>query len=117
MMPFAREGRTSWGRLQAFPAIKECFAVEEMPHTAGVVARMGEVAGEDADAVRILREAGFVILGVSNTSELCIWMESVNKVYGRTANPYDFSRTAGGVRVEKEPWWALAGLLLAWGPT
>lgn len=41
-------------------------------------------------------QAGFIILGVTNTSELCMWWESNNPVYGRTSNPYDFSRIVGG---------------------
>jgi fatty acid amide hydrolase 2 len=43
-----------------------------------------------------LREAGAIPLGVTNTSELCMWLESANRVYGRTNNPYDAGRTAGG---------------------
>lgn len=35
-------------------------------------------------------------MAVTNTSELCMWMESQNNVYGRTRNPYDLSRIVGG---------------------
>lgn len=76
--------------------VKESFALEGMPHTAGLVARVGVVADRDATAVRRLREAGAIPLGVSNVSELCMWLESNNCVYGRTSNPYDVSRIAGG---------------------
>ena len=76
--------------------IKEAFAVRDMPNTSGVVARRQIIASADADAVRLLKEAGFIVMGVTNVSELCIWMESTNPVYGRTSNPYDVSRTAGG---------------------
>ncbi len=41
-------------------------------------------------------QAGFVIVGVTNTSELCMWWESNNKVYGRTNNAYDHRRIVGG---------------------
>lgn len=54
------------------------------------------VAKEDASVVKRLREAGAIPLGSTNCSELCMWMESYNKVYGRTKNPYDPSRIAGG---------------------
>ena len=47
-------------------------------------------------AVARLRAAGAIPLGVTNTSELCMWMESFNKVYGITNNPYDPTRTVGG---------------------
>ncbi|MGM0575108.1 MAG: amidase [Myxococcota bacterium] len=76
--------------------IKECFALEGMPHTAGLVSRRGVVAGEDATAVGRLRGAGAIPLGVTNLSELCMWMESNNRVYGRTNNPYDPGRIVGG---------------------
>lgn len=76
--------------------IKECFALTGMPQTSGLVARVGYVAHEDATAVARLREAGAIPLGVTNTSELCMWMESDNKVYGRTNNPYDLARIVGG---------------------
>lgn len=35
-------------------------------------------------------------MGVTNTSELCMWMESANKLYGRTRNPFDPTRIVGG---------------------
>ena len=76
--------------------VKEAFALEGMPHTSGLVARKGVLATEDATAVRRLRAAGAIPLGVTNTSELCMWMESDNRVYGRTNNPYDAQRIAGG---------------------
>src|SRR5207253_4609005 len=76
--------------------IKESIALTGMPHTAGLVARKGTLAGADAPTVARLRAAGAIPLGVTNTSELCMWMESNNRVYGRTGSAYDPSRTAGG---------------------
>ena len=76
--------------------IKECFAFAGMPNTSGLVARKGTVADRDATAVARLRAAGAIPLGVTNLSELCMWMESHNRVYGRTNNPYDPSRIVGG---------------------
>lgn len=76
--------------------IKECFALHGMPNTSGLVARKGIVSTDDATAVRRLRDAGAIPLGVTNVSELCMWMESDNRVYGRTGSAYDPGRTAGG---------------------
>jgi fatty acid amide hydrolase 2 len=76
--------------------IKECFALTGMPHSSGLVARKHLRASEDAPAVARLRAAGAIPLGVTNLSELCMWMESNNRVYGRTRNPYDPARTVGG---------------------
>jgi fatty acid amide hydrolase 2 len=76
--------------------IKEAFALEGMPNSSGLVSRAGVRATTDAVAVRRLRAAGAIPLGVTNVSELCMWMESDNKVYGLTRNPYDPARTVGG---------------------
>ena len=76
--------------------IKESIAVEGMPYTAGVVARRGQTAPETASTAARLLAAGAIPLGVTNTSELTMWIESDNRVYGRTNNAYDPSRTAGG---------------------
>jgi len=77
-------------------SIKESFALTGMPFTSGLVARRGIVADRDAVGVARLRAAGAIPLGVTNVSELCMWMESNNKVYGISNNPYDPRRTVGG---------------------
>ena len=76
--------------------IKEAFALRGMPNSGGLWARRDVVAHEDATAVARLRAAGAIPLGVTNLSELCMWMESANRVYGRTSNAYDVKRTPGG---------------------
>ena len=76
--------------------IKECFALTGMPQSSGLVARRDVVASHDATAVARLRAAGAIPLGVTNVSELCMWYETNNRVYGRTNNPYDPSRIVGG---------------------
>jgi len=76
--------------------IKESFSVAGMPWSAGLVSRRALRAGSDAVTVQRLRSAGAIVLGVTNTSELCMWMESVNRVYGRTTSAYDTGRTSGG---------------------
>ena len=50
----------------------------------------------DAEAVRRLRSAGAILLGKTNVSELSLWWDSVNPLFGATANPHDPTRTAGG---------------------
>ena len=76
--------------------IKECFGVEGMPQSSGLLSRAGHIARQDATTVGRIKNAGAIILGVSNVSELCMWMESDNRVYGRTNNPYDPTCSAGG---------------------
>jgi fatty acid amide hydrolase 2 len=76
--------------------IKESFAVAGLPHCAGLHHRRGHIATEHATAVERLVTAGAIPLGVTNVSELTLWIESTNRVYGRTHNAYDRRRTAGG---------------------
>ncbi len=76
--------------------IKECFSVTGMPWTSGLVSRRDLVGDHDAATVKRLRDAGAIVMGVTNTSELCMWMESVNRIYGRTTSAYDTGRTSGG---------------------
>jgi fatty acid amide hydrolase 2 len=85
------------GPLHGVPCtIKESFSLTGMPWSGGLVSRREVRATEDATAVRRLRAAGAIPMGVTNVSELCMWMESTNRVYGRTRNPYDPSRIVGG---------------------
>lgn len=76
--------------------VKEVFAIPGMRQTSGLVHRRGAVATEEATAVTRLREAGAIVMGTTNVSELCMWMETSNKLYGRTNNPYDVKRIVGG---------------------
>src|SRR5262245_1842567 len=55
--------------------IKESFAVAGMPQTAGLWARRDHIARDDGVAVARLRKAGAIPLGVTNVSELLMWME------------------------------------------
>ena len=77
--------------------IKELYGVTGLPNTGGLVSRRFAVAEHDAEAVRRLRAAGAIVLGVSNVPEGGMWMETYNNVYGRTNNPWDVRRTSGGI--------------------
>jgi fatty acid amide hydrolase 2 len=76
--------------------VKEAVAFAGMPNSSGVVARGGLTAATSAPVARRLVDAGAIVLGVTNTSEMCLWVESENRLYGRTRNPYNPTRTAGG---------------------
>lgn len=76
--------------------IKEFLAVTGMPLTAGIVSRRDVRAETDAEIVRRVRAAGAIVLGVSNIPEGGLWMETDNRIYGRTNNPWNPARTAGG---------------------
>jgi fatty acid amide hydrolase 2 len=76
--------------------VKESIALAGMPNCAGLLARRDHRATESAPTTARLLEAGAIPLGVTNTSEMTMWIESQNFVYGRTSNAYDPSRAAGG---------------------
>jgi len=93
----AHEGPDDLPPLHGVPCtIKECFSLDGMKRCAGLAARKDFVPDVEASTVRRLRGAGAIPLGVTNLSELCMWMESNNRVYGRTNNPYDLDRIVGG---------------------
>ncbi|KAK8398344.1 hypothetical protein O3P69_003909 [Scylla paramamosain] len=95
-----QEEREETGRAQPLLGVpftaKENVLVKGLSCTHGLVLRRGMKAERDAEVVCRLREAGAIPLAVTNVPELGMWIESINPLYGRTANPYDVSRTPGG---------------------
>lgn len=67
-----------------------------MSFTIGLVARCGVKGEEDADVVRLFKNAGGILIGVTNVPELNMWCETRNNVFGQTNNPYNVTRTVGG---------------------
>ncbi len=85
------------GPLHGVPlSIKSSIDVAGHRCEAGTRLRAGYIAAEDAVLVGRLRAAGAVILGVTNAPELLMAWETDNLLYGRTNNPWDLTRTAGG---------------------
>ncbi len=85
------------GLLHGVPlSIKSSIDVAGLRCEVGTRLRAGHVASTDAPLVARLRKAGAIILGVTNTPELLMAWETDNLLYGRTNNPWDLSRTAGG---------------------
>lgn len=76
--------------------VKESYNVAGLPTCWGHKAYAENVASEDSRVVRQLKAAGAIIVGKTNVPvELTDW-QSFNPVYGRTGNPHDTSRSAGG---------------------
>lgn len=76
--------------------VKEAFQLQGMPNSSGLVNRRNVISKSDATVVALLKEAGAIPLGITNCSELCMWYESSNKIYGRSNNPYNLQHIAGG---------------------
>src|SRR5580700_10480842 len=85
------------GRLHGVPlSLKSSLEVAGMRCEAGTRLRAGLVATQDAPLVLRLKNAGAIVLGVTNTPELLMAWETDNLLYGRTNNPWDLERTPGG---------------------
>jgi fatty acid amide hydrolase 2 len=67
-----------------------------MCNSAGLVNRKDVKANRDADAIKLMRKAGAILLCITNISELGLWFETNNHVHGRTFNAYDTRRMVGG---------------------
>ncbi|MDE3074646.1 MAG: amidase [Chloroflexota bacterium] len=85
------------GPLHGLPVtVKECFDLAGAPSTAGLAARSNHRATADAPLVAHLRQAGAIVLGKTNLSQLLLYVEADNPVYGRTNNPWNADRSPGG---------------------
>jgi Asp-tRNA(Asn)/Glu-tRNA(Gln) amidotransferase A subunit family amidase len=62
----------------------------------GSLLHRGHVPRENATVVDRAIQAGGLILGTTNCPEFLMAYETDNLLYGRTANPWDGERTAGG---------------------
>jgi fatty acid amide hydrolase 2 len=77
-------------------SLKEYLGVGGMPQTGGFVHHRERTAPKDGTVVTRIRAAGAIPIGITNGPEGGMWMETHNRVYGRTKNPWDVRRTAGG---------------------
>jgi amidase len=85
------------GPLHGVPmTIKDSFDTAGVISTGGTSGRSTFVPPQDATVVARLRDAGAILLGKTNTSELTLSYETNNLIYGQTNNPYDLLRTPGG---------------------
>ena len=93
-----RGARAPLGPLHGVPmTLKECIDVQGTPSTWGLTTRAGEIAEHDDPFVTKLREAGAIILGKTNVSQLLMSIEARNPVYGVTNNPWrPQERSSGG---------------------
>lgn len=88
---------TELGALGCVPiSIKSSIDVAGFRCEVGSKLRAGYIAKQDAPLVQRLKSAGAIVLGVTNTPELLMAWETDNLLYGRTNNPWDLTRTAGG---------------------
>ncbi len=91
-----REGRAR--PLEGLPiTVKESIATAGVPVTLGVVNKKSHPPQDsDAVVVRLAKEAGAIVLGKTNVSQLLLFHESANPLFGVTNNPWDLARVPGG---------------------
>ena len=76
--------------------IKDVTPVEGVRTTYGSTLYADHIPTENALVVSRLRAAGAVILGKTNCPEFAAGGNTFNEVFGRTRNPWDPSKSAGG---------------------
>ncbi|MBK0418786.1 amidase [Leucobacter sp. CSA1] len=93
-----RETGEALGPLHGLPiAVKDLVDVRGMPTSQGSRAfANGSPVAADAPHVGLMREAGALIIGKTNSPEFGVGTLTWNDVFGITRNPYDTSRHAGG---------------------
>jgi fatty acid amide hydrolase len=92
----ARSRGDPLGPLHGVPiTIKESFDLAGTATTAGLTHRAGHRAGSDAVVVARLRQAGAIVLGKTNVSQLLLHDACSNPLYGQTNNPARLDRSPG----------------------
>ncbi len=90
------------GPLPAGPFTGVPIAIKDLTETAGIRTTFSSrafadyVPLHDTAAVRRLRDAGFVIVGKTNTPEFGVTCVTESELNGNCRNPWDTSRTPGG---------------------
>ncbi len=79
------------------------FSIKDLLDTAGVPTQRGSklfagfIPDKDATSVARFKAAGGIPLMKTNNPEFGAWTESDNLITGRTNNPWNLDRTAGGI--------------------
>jgi len=79
------------GLLHGLPvAVKDIIGTVDMPTECGTTIRKKMTASQDSEVVNLLKIAGAIIMGKTETTELAYFHP------GKTTNPHDYKRTPGG---------------------
>ena len=93
----ALSGGATPGPLCGVPVgIKDVTPVKGLRTTYGSPMYADHIPDQDALVVERLRDAGAIILGKTNTPEFAAGGNTFNEVFGRTRNPWNPERSAGG---------------------
>ena len=93
----AAMGGSALSPLHGVPlTVKSCIDVAGWKCEAGSALRKNNVPQQDAVLVARLKTAGAILLGNTNVPEFLMAYETDNSLYGKTSNPWNLERTAGG---------------------
>jgi aspartyl-tRNA(Asn)/glutamyl-tRNA(Gln) amidotransferase subunit A len=91
------EAGSRLGPLDGIPiAVKDLYDTRGVMTAGGAAAYRSRVPEADATCVRLLRDAGAVIVGKTNTHEIAMGGTTNNAHFGATRNPWNLERVPGG---------------------
>lgn len=84
--------------MQKLCHFKKCFFKLKGHHpTVGFAKNLSKRADDDAACIQVLKEQGAIIFATTNVPQSCCAYHCQNPIYGHTSNPYDATRTPGGI--------------------
>ena len=93
------EAETATGPFRGVPwLLKDMNVAKGVPHACGIrgVKEAGYVSDVDSHFTAAMREAGFVLVGVTNTSEIGMLPTVEPEAWGATRNPWSLEHSTGG---------------------
>jgi Asp-tRNA(Asn)/Glu-tRNA(Gln) amidotransferase A subunit family amidase len=93
------EADSATGPFRGVPyVLKDMNVAKGAPHASGIegVKRAGYVSDHDSYFVQSMRAAGFVLVGISNTSEMGLSPTTEPRAWGPTRNPWNLEYSVGG---------------------
>jgi Asp-tRNA(Asn)/Glu-tRNA(Gln) amidotransferase A subunit family amidase len=76
--------------------IKDSYLTKGLPTSLGLEPLARFIPGEDADAVRAIKEAGALVFGKNNLVEMSFGLTGHNDRFGQVKNPVSRDRVSGG---------------------
>ena len=95
--------------------VKDQFSIRGVDSSLGYIGRAFNPAADDADVVKILKDAGVVFIAKTNLPQSIMWCETENNVFGLTTHPMGKGLTPGGSTGGEGALIGLRASLFGWG--